>query len=59
MREKIIEILKAYKVSSLDISDLTDELLDLFPVMKCRCIHEIHERFPSELINKKWNKIYR
>ena len=35
MREKIIEILEAYEVSSWDISDLTDELLNLFGVSNC------------------------
>ena len=24
-------------------------------LIKCRCIHEFNERFPSELINKKCN----
>lgn len=37
MREKIIEILESYEVSSLDISDLTNELLDLFDVSYCEC----------------------
>lgn len=37
MREKVIALLEAYEVSSLDISDLTNEILDLFPVIKCDC----------------------
>ena len=37
MREKVIELLEAYEVSSWDISELTNEILDLFSVIKCDC----------------------
>ena len=34
------------------LKELVNEL-PLNDVIKCRCIHDINERFPSELINKK------
>tara|TARA_R110000803_G_scaffold53291_1_gene109302 strand:- start:449 stop:634 length:186 start_codon:yes stop_codon:yes gene_type:complete len=55
MRDKIESIVLQYSLTDSEASQLTDELLNLFPVIKCRCIHEIEERFPSELINKKCN----
>lgn len=37
MKEKVIALLEAYEVSSWDISELTNEILDLFDVIKCDC----------------------
>jgi len=37
------------------LADLVKNNVVLDGVIKCQCIHEIEERFPSELINKKCN----
>ena len=48
-REKIIEILESYEVSSLDISDLTNELLDLFGVSKPLAPKEVKSCMKADL----------
>ena len=54
MELKIKHILMRFNhEDNYSLEDATKELLNLFPVIKCQCIHEIEERFPSELINKK------
>lgn len=55
MEKKIDEILERIFSDSIefDRNKACEELLNLFPVIKCQCIIEVNERFPSELINKK------
>ena len=49
MREKIESIVLQYSLTDSEASQLTDELLNLFSVIKCDCELERHERAKMEL----------
>ncbi|MDB9980607.1 hypothetical protein OAD61_00705 [bacterium] len=54
MEEKIIDILsEVIPVSHKDFNHTVKELLNLFPVINCKCNHKIEDRFPTELLMKE------